>query len=83
MKKYGFLDKQNMFFIFTRGLLIVFHSSQFEGLCLTKSSSETLQNLPYFWHKKTHVFFFSFFVSCLFIFSLVLVYDVDIDQGIH
>ena len=24
------------------------HSSQFQGLCLMKSSSETLQNLPYF-----------------------------------
>ena len=26
------------------------HSSQFEGLCLMKSSSKTLQNLPQFWH---------------------------------
>ena len=44
------------------------HSSQFQGLCSTKSSSETIQNLPYFWNAKTHVgfFFFDFMLLCLF-----------------
>ena len=37
------------------------HSSQFLCLCLTKSSSEMLQNLPYFWDTKTHIVF-SFFI---------------------
>ena len=40
------------------------HSSEIRGLCLMKLSSEELQNLPYFWNKKTQiVFVFSFFVS--------------------
>ena len=33
-----------------------------------KWPGEILQNLPYFMHKKTHVVFFSFFISCHFIF---------------
>ena len=42
------------------------HTSEIRGLCLMKcSSSETLQNLPYFWNKTTQVFF-SFFISCYF-----------------
>ena len=32
-----------------------------------KCSSEMLQNFPYFWNTKTHSFF-SFFISCYFIF---------------
>ena len=32
-----------------------------------KLSSETLQNLPYFWNMKPHVVFFSFFISGYFI----------------
>ena len=36
------------------------HSSQFQGLCLTKSSCKMLQNLPYFMYKKTNVVFFLF-----------------------
>ena len=36
------------------------HSSQFLGLCSTKSSSETLQNLPYFICMKTQSCFFRF-----------------------
>ena len=38
------------------------HSSQFQGLCLTKRSRKLLQNLPYFWNKKTqiHSCFFHF-----------------------
>ena len=31
------------------------HSSEIRGLCLKKCSSETLQNLPYFWNTKTQV----------------------------
>ena len=42
------------------------HSSEIRGLCLMKCSSETLQNLPYFWNMKTHV---DFFILCYFIFS--------------
>ena len=65
---------QNCTYIVTRvksSLYYSTHSSQLEGLCWTKSSSKTLQNLPYFWHKKTYVVFFSFFISCNFIFSLM------------
>ena len=29
------------------------YSSQFQSLCLMKNSSETLQNLPYFWNMKS------------------------------
>ena len=36
------------------------HSSEIRGLCLTKSSSKTLQYFPYFWNAKTHVVFFVF-----------------------
>ena len=45
---------------------------------------EMIQNSPYFWNMKNLVVFFSFFISCYFIFSLMneLVY-VDIDRGIH
>ena len=36
------------------------HSSQIEGLCLMKRTSQTLQNLPYFVHtKKNKVHFFA------------------------
>ena len=45
------------------------HSSQFEGLCSTKSSSKMLQNLPYFWHKKTHIVLFIFHFVLLYFFS--------------
>ena len=41
-------------------ILIVYHSSEIRGLCSTKCSSETLQNLLYFMYKKTHVVFFVF-----------------------
>ena len=39
------------------------HFSQFQGLCSMKSSREMLQNLSYFWNKKTQIlgfFHFSF-----------------------
>ena len=36
------------------------HSSEIRGLRSKKCSSETLQNLPYFMYKKTHVVFFHF-----------------------
>ena len=32
---------------------ITVHSSKFQGSCSMKSSSEKLQNLPYFWNKET------------------------------
>ena len=57
--------------------LILLHSSEIRGLCSTKSSSETLQNLLYFMYKKTHVVF-SFFI--FFYLMNALVY-VDIDFG--
>ena len=39
----------------------IYHFSEIRGLCFMKLSSETLQNLPYFWNMKTHFFFrFSF-----------------------
>ena len=46
------------------------HSSEIRGLRLTKSSSETLQNLLYFMYKKTHVVFFVFHFVQLYIFTL-------------
>ena len=60
------------------------YSFQFKGLCLMKSSSETLQNLPYFIHTKTQSCFFHFSFRATLLFPLMnaLVY-VDIDQGIH
>ena len=65
-------------------LYIVQHSSEIKGLCLMKCSSETFQNLPYFWNKKTQTVFFSFFILSNFGFVTVdaLIY-VDIDQDIH
>ena len=37
--------------------LLYFHSSEIGGFCLMKCPSKILQNLPYFYHKKTHRFF--------------------------
>ena len=37
------------------------HSSKIRGLCLMKLSSETLQNLSYFWNKKTQIYSFFHF----------------------
>ena len=51
-------------------IFMSFHSSQFQGLCLTKSSRETLQNLSYFWKKKTQIVF-SFFISSKIVFLIV------------
>ena len=42
------------------------HSSEIRGLCLMKLSSEKIQNLQYFWNKKTHIVFCLFFISCYF-----------------
>ena len=47
------------------------HSSQFEGLCSTKRSSKTVQNLPYFWHDKTHIVFFRLSFHATLFFSLM------------
>ena len=41
------------------------HSSQFQDLCSKKSSTETLQNLPYFWNKKTLIIGFFSFCYCV------------------
>ena len=46
------------------------HSSEIRGLCSTKSSNEILQNLPYFWNKKTCLVFFMFHFVLLY-FSLI------------
>ena len=60
------------------------HSSQFQGLCLMKSSSETLQNLPYFIYTKTQSCFFRFsFRATLYFYIMNALVYVDIDQGIH
>ena len=40
---------------------VLLHSSQFQSLCSTKSSSETLQNLPY--HAYCTMFVFEFFFA--------------------
>ena len=55
-----------------------------KSLRSTFCSSETLQTLPYFMFKKTHVVFFHFSFRATLGFYLMnaLVY-VDIDQGIH
>ena len=79
-KKLNMLLECQMHFV----LNVFFHSSQFQSLCLTKSSNETLQNLPYFIYTKTQSCFFRFSFRATLYFSLMntLVY-VDIDQGIH
>ena len=46
------------------------HSSEIRGLCSTKCSSKTLQNLLYFMYKKTHVVFFVVHFVQLYIFTL-------------
>ena len=61
---------QTMIEQMTMVLFAVIHSSEIGGLCLMKCPSEILQNLPYFYHKKAHVVFFYFSISCSFIFSL-------------
>ena len=53
------------------------HPSQFQGLCRMKSSSETLQNLPYFWNTTTtQLFSFSFRATLFFPLMNTLVYVV-------
>ena len=47
---------------------IIVHSSEIGGLCLMKCPSEILQNLPYFYHKKTHAVFFIFHLVQLYFF---------------
>ena len=46
------------------------HFSEIRGLRSTKCSSEILQSLLYFMHKKTHVVFFVFHFVQLYIFTL-------------
>ena len=59
------------------------HSSEKRGSCLMKSSSETLQNLPYFIYlDENPKLIFSFCTTLYFPLINALVY-VDIDQGIH
>ena len=54
---------------------------QFHDFSSMKNSSETLQNLSYFWNKKTQIVFCLFFISSYFrlIQQMSLVY-FDIDQ---
>ena len=47
---------------------VPYHSSEKRVLCLMKSSSEMLQNLPYFIYMKTQSRLFLFFILCYFIF---------------
>ena len=51
----------------TRHGVCVFHSSQIRGLCLMKLSSETHQNLPYFWQRGTELLLSDFFKSYWFV----------------
>ena len=67
-------------------LMMLGHSSEIRGLCLMKLSSKTLQNLPYFWNKKTQIVFFVFhfsFPAMLLFYLMNALFYVDIDQGIR
>lgn len=55
------------------------HSSQFHGLCSTKSSNEMLQNLPYLYITKTHTYVLSFFNSMLY--SIFPIYEFPKSQN--
>ena len=46
------------------------HSSEIRGLCSTKCSSKTLQNLLYFMYDKAHVVFFPFSFRATLLFPL-------------
>ena len=66
---------QDMSFKRNGTFFFIFHcteNSEIRGLCSTKCSSETLQNLLYFMYKKrkTHVVFFVFHFVQLYIFTL-------------
>ena len=58
------------FFNFFHNFVLPKHSSEIRGLRSTKCSSETLENLLYFMHKKTHEDFFVFHFVQLYIFTL-------------
>ena len=60
------------------------HFSQFQSLCSMKSSSKTLENLPYFIYTKTQSCFFHFSFRATLCFPLMNAqFYVDIDLGIH
>ena len=65
-------DAQNFRFLKTRVTFLtpslVLHSSEKRGLRSTFCPRETLQNLLYFMHKKTHVVFFVFHFVQLWVF---------------
>ena len=63
--------------------LILPHSSEIRGLCSTKCSSETLQNLLYFMYKKTHVVFFVFHFMQLYIFTLWMPWSLSKNIKLH
>ena len=79
-KKFFFFENQNKTKIFSHSshtttgksrqdsslLIKVGHFSEIRGLCLMKWSSKMLQNLPYFWNKKTQVVYFNllYFFPC-------------------
>ena len=48
-----------------------YHSSQFQGLCSTKSSNKMLQDLPYIYIYENPKLLFPFLVSCYIIFPLM------------
>ena len=45
------------------------HSSEIESLFSSLHLRETLQNVPYFLNKKTHIVFCLFFISYLFLYE--------------
>ena len=53
------------------GRTLCIHSSQFQSLCSTKSSSKTLENLPYFICTKTQSCCFRFSFRATLFFSLI------------
>ena len=60
-----------MYYSWARHLFyeLCLHSSEKRGLCSTYCSRETLQNLPYYCNKKTHVVFFVFHFVQLYVFT--------------
>ena len=61
----GSLDIPKPVFKVWNVLLFHNHTLQFHGYYSMKNSSETLQNLLYFWNKKTQIIFFIFHFELL------------------
>ena len=73
--KYNNLNNDLVFFLKNLN-----HSSEKRGLCLMNWSSETLQNLPYFWNTKTYIVFFVFHFVLLSFFLMNALVCVEIDK---